>query len=391
MIDIRILVVEDDDAQLETWSRQLSRFNTKNGTEFVIDKARTFSEAFSLISARKYDAAVIDIRLKRDGGVKDATHDGNEVRKMLLDTELAVVAHVTGEPNASDMADESRIVKVFVKGGDDDQEQPIQYEILSWIDQQTPMISAIRESKKLIKTHLAHVFCQSIWPRWENWALKDAEDFLSLSLARHLSSHLHTDLLYGSDGKVHPEEWYFLPPTRSEFQTGDITSDAENQLILVSPRCDLERLEPGDTLLFAKMLDVSGEWANDLDKLSEKSAELHRQISDAFNSGNVQKAESLKRKIAGEESTFRQKYSGHLRNKFSFHFLPKINTSDGKGVGPFFVDFSHILPVEYESEKFNELKRSRIASLSPAFLPSLVQRLGAYISRIGSPDYSHIH
>jgi CheY-like chemotaxis protein len=391
MTNIRILIVEDDDAQLETWSRQLLRFNARNKTDFTIDKAKTLSEAASLIAARKYDAAVIDIRLKRDGGVKDATHDGNEVRRQLLDTELAVIAHVTGEPNASDMTEEARIVKMFVKGGDDDQEHPIQYEILTWIEEQTPMIEAIRGSKDLIKSRLAQVFCRSIWPRWENWALEDAEGFLSLSLARHLSSHLHSDLLYGSEGKVHPEEWYFLPPTRPEFQTGDITSDGESQFVLVSPRCDLERLNEGDTLLFAKMQDVSKDWASDLKALNERATDVNQQISVAYESGNDEKAEKLRKKLAADESTFRQKYSGHSRNKSSFHFLPKINNSDGKGLGPFFVDFSHIMPVVYNSEKYHELKSSRIASLSPVFLPSLVQRLGAYISRIGSPDYSHIH
>lgn len=391
MTNLRILVVEDDDAQLETWTRQLLRFNARNGTEFTIDQAQTFSEATSLISARKYDAAVIDIRLKREDGVKDATHDGNKVRKELLESELAVVAHVTGEPTASDMADESNIVRLFTKGGEEGQEQPLQYEILDWINEKVPMILAIRESKKLIKARLAQVFCGSIWPRWENWTAVEAENFLGLSLARHLSSHLHNDLLRGSEGKVHPEEWYFLPPSCSGFQTGDILSHAEGEFILVSPRCDLERLNDGDSLLFAKMIDVSNDWTKDLEGLKDNISEVEGQLAAAVAEGNSQKEEKLRKKIDRAESDFRQKYSGHCRNRSSYHFLPKINTMDGKELGPFFVDFSYITPVLYNSDKYEEFKVSRIASLSPAFVPSLVQRLGAYISRIGSPDYSNVH
>ena len=145
MNDLRILVVEDDEPQLDTWKIQISRFNARNEVNFRIDTATTLDEAEELIFSRKYDAAIIDIRLKRKGGPKDATHDGNEVRKRLLSSELSVVAHVTGEPNASDIDDDSsKVVKVFTKGGDEDHDEPIQYEILDWIKQQIPMILAIR-------------------------------------------------------------------------------------------------------------------------------------------------------------------------------------------------------------------------------------------------------
>lgn len=41
------------------------------------------------------------------------------------------------------------------------------------------------------------------------------------------------------------------------------------------------------------------------------------------------------------------------------------------------------------AEARSDLSEFRVATLSNEFVPSLVERLGAYFSRIGTPDYSH--
>jgi hypothetical protein len=40
------------------------------------------------------------------------------------------------------------------------------------------------------------------------------------------------------------------------------------------------------------------------------------------------------------------------------------------------------------TDSVEELTNKRIASLTPQFVPSLVERFGAYFSRIGTPDLS---
>ena len=45
--------------------------------------------------------------------------------------------------------------------------------------------------------------------------------------------------------------------------------------------------------------------------------------------------------------------------------------------------------MEATTENRAELSQRRVATLSNEFVPSLVERLGAYFSRIGTPDYSH--
>lgn len=51
------------------------------------------------------------------------------------------------------------------------------------------------------------------------------------------------------------------------------------------------------------------------------------------------------------------------------------------------VQFHNLKAITAE-QAFNELTGLRFASLSPLFIPSLVERFGAYFSRIGTPDYS---
>jgi hypothetical protein len=63
---------------------------------------------------------------------------------------------------------------------------------------------------------------------------------------------------------------------------------------------------------------------------------------------------------------------------------------DGNCLGPFFVEFSHIRAVDIGNQALiADLINNRVASLTPEFLPSLVERLGSYFSRIGTPNYYH--
>lgn len=386
MTDFRVLIVEDDKDQIQTWDMQIARFNATRENAIFVRYAETLQEARDLVFHQKFDAAIVDIRLRREGGPKDATHDGNEVRKMLLENELTVVAHITGEPQASDMsADDSGLVKVFTKGGDG--EDSVHSQILMWLESMKEMIEILRESKALIKKRMAFLFRSSIWPRWPHWqGAEEDKGFLFASLARHISSHLHDDLLRSDDGKVHPEEWYFMPPSPDKLSTGDVLEIDNDLYILVSPRCDLSRLKQGDALLFAKMLDVSEEWVLANKELKDFFCDIDERLASSTEPAKIEK---LKQKKSDKLGEFRQRFYGHKRNAAKFHFLPEINGPQNLK-GPFFVDFSKIINLEHIESGSHERLRARVASLSPEFVPALVQRLGAYISRIGSPDYSHV-
>lgn len=391
MNDFRILIVEDDGPQIETWKRQIDRFNALNELNLTADYAVSRGEATHLIESNKYDAAILDIRLQNDSGVKDATSDGNEVRDLLLKSEMVLIAHVTAEPTAVNFNDSryKELVRVFTKGAPTLDEKSVHDEILEWLLSKFDILSTMRTVKSDITAKMADLFYSSIWPRWSSWKenRENDADFVSLSVARHMSSHLYSEFLKVSDGRVHPEEWYFLPPSKERFNTGDLFESEGIYYILITPRCDLERINANDSLLFAQM-DFVEEWSSDINSLNEKVASLSILLVEEQ---NVQKREKLQKKIDDARSSFRRNYYGHKRNNFKYHFLPEINQTAEIIHGPFFVDFSNIMTIPYGGALANSMIECKIASVSPEFIPSLVQRLGAFMSRIGSPDYSHIY
>jgi hypothetical protein len=61
---------------------------------------------------------------------------------------------------------------------------------------------------------------------------------------------------------------------------------------------------------------------------------------------------------------------------------------DDEKRGPWFIRFDTIRSLKKTDELFVQLKQQRFASITSEFLPSLVERLGNFFSRIGSPDLS---
>lgn len=389
MSNSKLLIVEDEVLEIETWRRQIDRNNAKKGRFDQADYASSIDEVKKLVAISKYDAAIVDIRLDNAQGVQEPNASGNEVRDFLLNSEIVLIAHLTGEKNAVDMVHGNyvELVRIFEKDGGDDVEKPVHEEILEWLEGKSDIVETMRAVKSKIASKMAGLFYSSIWPRWDSWQAvnEDDSDFVPSSITRHITSHLYSSFLEDSGGKVHPEEWYFQPPSFERFHTGDLIKQGDNYFILVTPRCDLERLKDTDTLLFAKMNPIN-DWVDIKRALDDKVAGYRAGFDAAQN--QVQK-DALQKKINKALDRFRKDYYGHKNGAPGFHFLPQINQSNDSFHGPFFVDFSYIKPVVFGSLEGEKMKADKIAAMSPEFVPALVQRLGTFISRIGSPDYSH--
>ncbi|MBU2984996.1 hypothetical protein KO528_06525 [Saccharophagus degradans] len=386
---MNILIVEDDLAQVDTWKRQIERNNVRKGLEYSADYAESYEQAVELIDSKKYDAAILDVRLQNPDGVKDATTGGNDVRDLLLRFEIVLIAHVTGEPKAIDFGDSKNegLVRVFTKGDSTEDDRSVHDMVLDWLEEKSNIVITMKKVQSNIASKMADLFYSSIWPRWESWqAVVDSNtEFIPSSITRHIASHLYNSFLEDDGGKVHSEEWYFQPPSTNRFYTGDLVLYEDEYFVLVSPRCDLERLSEGDGLLFAKLNIASG-WKEDKEALDEKVSQLKNELNRETGERKVKLQKDIEKKYA----QFRRNYFGHKDGKFNFHFLPEVNQSVDKVHGPFFVDFGNIHTVAYGSDAADAMLKNKIAALSPEFLPALVQRLGTFISRIGSPDYSHV-
>lgn len=372
---IRVLIVEDQAAEQATWKNVIELHNADPGAlRFVTEFAVSLDEADAHLRDSQYDAAIVDIRLYQ-AGAAGANADGNAVIKRVCQSGLMVVAAFTGEGTLV----ESKTVKVFTKGNAEDGDGT--EAVLAWLIDQAPLIKAVRSAHALVQNQLAHLFHGSVWPRWKRWAEKSADAEIVLPLARHLTSHVHAALLEKQEQRVHPEEWYFIPPIRAGIRTGDIVRLSETVFeIVVSPRCDLSSKSKVTHILLTKCTCVASEWDQLVTDVNEKQTAV-----DSANAGNRLGAE---KKLKTAQDGLRE-FTQHNKNTNAVHFLPRAWLEDDTEFGPVFVNFDQMRSVKKDSEEGKNLVNQRVAAVAPEFLPSLVERLGSYLSRIGTPDYSH--
>jgi hypothetical protein len=348
---VKLLIVEDYAPDVREWEKGVERHNVDVDRPFDIEA--TFADsrlaAERMIETRRFDAAVVDLRLKLEGVAQGHNDDGNDVVRTLAAGEMAAVAVYTGQPTEAARFDSPNIV-VLDKGAGLDV-------AFKWLTEQGEIISAVRKASKIIGNDMALTFHRSIWPRWQQWHQgTHGPDQVELPLARHLVSHVYTQLLQRSE-TVHPEEHYYVPPIRnSDASTGDLIRNSSGVIeVIVTPRCDAAHPGKTDTLQLATCLDISEKWKG-----------LHETNTPA------------------SHGTIKQ-WKQHDRKEVQ-HFIPAMTLEPGKSLGPWFVRFDRIRSIDLESDEYRALKTLRFASISSDFLPSLVQRLGAFFSRFGTPD-----
>lgn len=350
---LNLLIVEDSEAVIAQWKEKLEFYSVGDAPKYEIEYkiVTKLSEAKALLDNTQFGAAVIDIRLDENG---TQTDHGNDVLAHLSESSLTVCAIHTGEPGTEIIKEHQKeFVQVFKKGDGDGIDN-----VLSWLDKKVDMVSAIKSMQDSFSKSMAQAFTKSIWPRWSHWLSAEEEPELTKkALTRHMASHLHASFL-NEVSAVHPEEHYFIPPLQDKLNTGDIVQIEGEYFILVTPRCDLAR-EENPTFQLVKLTSIQADWSP-----------LH-----AANTGSAQK------RI--------RKLINHGDRSPKLHFIPQIKLSSDEVLGPFHAQFNFMNCIEASDEARETLSSQRIATLSNEFVPSLVERLGAYFSRIGTPDYSH--
>ncbi|QTL38190.1 response regulator [Pseudoalteromonas viridis] len=371
MMKLNFLIVEDDEAILGVWKERIRFLNLDSGLSIEADYAQNLSDAKNYLSKVKYDVAIIDIRLKDEGGASnEKNHDGNTLIELVTECHLSLVAVCTAEKGMVELSPiNSEIVQVFVKSGADFVDN-----ILAWTKGKIDIIQAMQHLKFEFEKSMAKLFSHSIWPRWQYWIKGEEMGHLHQPLTRHMATHIHASLHKEGEIGAHPEEYFFVPPLHEELDTGDIIESREGFFeIIVTPRCDMTRLATGQsTIQLVELQDVRDTWDKLLKELEGKKKEQNQKKIDKAR-------DNLK------------KFTNH-NGKVSAHFIQelKLNRSSGdRPLGPFNASFNKIRTLEFNDNNQKFLLENRVASLSNEFVPSLVERLGNYFSRIGTPDYSH--
>ena len=389
--EIRLLIVEDDEKETKTWEMQIEQHtaiaNDTGGFKLKVTYASTRDDALNLIANSDFDAAIVDLNLATPAGHKEDNADGNEVIETLEKSELAVVVVYTGQPK--DAAYSGPKVKVISKAGPEGDGTK---DVLAHLTECAPMILTIRAAEETIKGEMAVLFSKSIWPRWKFWLNGNEEPDAAVTAAvtRHLASHVYAALLAKNGQKALSEEWYFVPPIREGLRTGDLVEISDytkgkfNFGIVITPRCDLAD-NPGsakDTYQIAACEDISQIWG--------KRHGAHTAALAAKPTGepDAEAVKEWKKKFDQAQSDLRGLVQH--RSKSNCHFLHQMRMADGSSRGPFFIRFDRIMTLDRESDEGKTLAESKpFASVAPEFLPSVVERLGTYFSRIGTPDFSY--
>ncbi|XDF35146.1 hypothetical protein RBH89_23515 [Paracidovorax avenae] len=339
---LQVLLVEDQDSNIEAWQDKAASHNADaeaKGFSIETTVARSVAEAHVVLQSRKLDAIVVDLRLQTVDHAEPNDH-GNALVRHAHSKHPVAIAIYTGQGQEAEV-DEYPQVEVFDRGNGLDP-------VFDWLDRQRDMLLHLRGTRHAVERETARIFFASIWPRWTHW-MKDQKNGVAPMLARHVIAHIHDTLLDADGGAAHPEETYFVPPLKERLDTGDLIKDGAGLWIVVTPRCDLATAGKVATVVVAKCVDISERWN-------------------------------------GKSTKEQHKLSQH-DNAAKQHFLPPLLDRNGKQIGPWFVQFHELRAVPV-ADVPKELTANRWASLTPQFVPSLVERFGAYFSRIGTPTFS---
>lgn len=366
MTTMQLLHLEDTDAQATSLQDAVADWNGNNqDRQFALVRARNVEEAEDLMAVRNFDAAILDLKVpaKADGG-KGSIESGNSLAKITLSRIGIPIAIVSGFPADLDAGLAEAHVEVFDKTKVDAFEK-----VVAWVATQWDLMLALRQTRRRIQEMGADVFVKRIWQRWTSYSSlagatkTEIVDIITRQYGTHIAELL--GLAGEGSAKWHPSECYIQPPLPSKrVQTGDLLQLEDGLWIVVSPACDLANEKIVDVLLVRANDSAEEDWTKFVASLTEHE-------------------------VSPKEQRGREKYFNRLVRQNlgpSEHFLPPLKP----GSPPIMVSFPTIRTRPLASINAN-LETVRIASIAPSFLPNLVQRFGAYISRTGQPDIDFNH
>ena len=362
MSAMQVLFVEDDDTQVQLFQDAVDDWNAA-ARQISIVRAADVAEARDMLAFRRIDAALFDLRLPPTKGEKGAAKSGNELAQASLKEVGVPTGIISGNPADLDQSlKDLPLVRVFDKGDDN-----IYASVTAWLGEKWTLMTVLRATRRQIQASGADVFLKRLWPRWETYTgLTGAdEDELTQIVTRQYVGHVAEQLGLDGNGNAswHPYEAYIHPALLEDrAHTGDIFRLDGVLTVILTPACDMAT-QKAEIVLLAGIDEAS---------LTDWNA----RVADLTQAG-----------LSNTAKVKRDKFFSRLVNQnvdVSEHFLPPLANGP-----PLMVCFKNVQtrPLQW----LNENLALRQASIAPAFLPNLVQRFGAWISRTGQPNIEISH
>lgn len=357
----KILLLEDEQTQLDLYKQALE--DDKLLDSYLLLPAMNIAEASNLIEVNKINAAILDLKVPEDEYGKADVANGSKYLEALLQKKqfpiIVVSANISSLSN-----DENKIPPHLIK-------MNRETDVHSKVFQHFETIKDLLYISPLFPETIEDIqseFQKSFWELWENWDkinsrfshndLEKTKTFLKRYVCSHLIEKWRAHDLFS---EMHHTEFYTYPPLKDRIYTGDILELENEQWIVMTAPCDLSNYNYPKNLTLLKCQQTE----------LRQYVDVVKPFKEKLNEGKKEKQRRVVKRYFTDPPV-------------SKHYLPPW-TKAGKPVNVLFKD---IKTVPFSKADRDQLKSSKIATLSYHFLPYLLQRYGAYVSRIGQSDIS---
>ena len=350
---MKILVLEDDDSQFDTYSDAVEEFQENNPIEIKLVRAKSVKEAQEKMQENSFDGAIVDLNLDTSD-LGEAT--GNMVLTSIKHDRRFPVSVVSGHLHNLDVEhreNTSALFKTYVR---DEVDNITIFKDFFEIYQTG--ITDILGKRGVVESRLGEIFWNHIADDMDVWIGKDdqQESFLRYTLAHLVESMGHPT---GYDDFYHEAEFYIKPPIQEYIATGDIAEKGDDRFVVLSPACDIQARKKNGEIEFNADRIVLGK--------------LIRIERDGFlANGIIAKADNSKTRV----SKLSQIING---TNPKYPFLPEY-----KKLYPAVIDLQNLHSISIEEYLGPDYER--LATISSAFLRDIQANLSAYYGRQGQPD-----
>lgn len=359
---IKLLIIEDDQAQVNSFKTSIDLFNKEN-KDFRFDHKieMNFEKGMKAISKSYYDTAIIDLKLSPTS----ETAEGNKIIKKIMDDFRFPIIVRSAFPKVLDEEFEEKrspFLKIYERT--DKSIEDILKDIVVLYNTGITRILGEGGLLKEIKKHLHKIFWNHISQSFED--IRDSHLDTKNVLMRYILTHLIEYLSFSGPGlpeKHYPGEMYIIPPMNEDLFTGVLLKDknAGNQYIILMPACDMVVRKDGAIKAeYITMVQIEETEKNHLKQIRKKIATK-----------------------SNEEEYIKaiEKLNRLLTNSFSlnYHFLPPVPNFKGG-----FINFRKL-----KSLKPKEIKKQFkvIGKITTPFLKDIIARFSTYYARQGQPEF----
>jgi CheY-like chemotaxis protein len=353
-----LLFVEDREEQRMLFRDAVRDWNEENPDRpFEPVTIATYEEAVDALERTRFDGALFDLRLPAPGHKGAEKPLGNDLAQRGLHQNGIPVAILSAKPNETDPEFvKSDLVEIFDKGDGDSYSRAV-----AWFGEKWTMLDALASARTTIRVASAALFNQRIWPRWGAYLeiAGDRIQELTPVLTRQFVWHLSEVMGLGGETNDlwHPLETWICPPLQPDrASTGDVFELDGSLWIVLSPPCDLANPGRIENVLFVGCSrDLPADWQETLTRAATGS--------DAQRPKAIEQLKKLVNQAV-----------------LSQHFFPPLPDDPRPVVAQF--GTMKTVPIKEVNASLDKRK----GSVAAPFVNNLIQRFGAYISRVGQPN-----